>query len=413
MAVDDVADADAQQPGRIALALSGGGSRAMAFHLGCLRALKAAGILDKVEVISSVSGGSVIAALYCSHPGDFASFESRTRELLGKGFLVPSLVTAVTTTEGLRALATFSALLIDRSLAFLAWMAASSLGIGTDRWRWLKTSAIVRSASRTTILRRTFSRLFGHKLLSELRSDRPLLVVVACELRAKAAFYFTAKRLHCWRYGSASSDGVEVAEAISASAAYPLMLPAIDTQMVFEKSGQTRKHRISLTDGGVYDNLGLAPLWPDRDSSISMDVGRFDRIIACRAGYALEVSDPASFLFPRMAAAFESIFARSQNQAMKRLYDLVEAGKLTGFLLPYLGQNDGSLRCPPADLIPCEEVAGYPTNFSAMQSEWIDRLARRGEQLVEALLAENWANVRIEKSSEFPIEVGPAGLAAQ
>ena len=49
MAVDDVADADAQQPGRIALALSGGGSRAMAFHLGCLRALKAAGILDKLQ----------------------------------------------------------------------------------------------------------------------------------------------------------------------------------------------------------------------------------------------------------------------------------------------------------------------------------------------------------------------------
>jgi len=407
--VDEVAATDALRLGRVALALSGGGSRAIAFHLGCLRALKDAGILDKVEVISSVSGGSVVAALYCSHPGDFASFERRTRELLEKGFLVPALVTVVTTTEGIRALVIFSALLIDRFLAFLARLATFPFRAGTGRWRWLKASAIVRSASRTTILRRTFSRLFGQKLLSELRPDRPQLVVVACELRAKAAFYFTAKRLHCWRYGSASSDGVEVADAISASAAYPLMLPAIDRQMVFEKNGRTRLRRISLTDGGVYDNLGLAPLWPDRDFSISMDVGRFDRIIACRAGYALEVSDPASLILPRMAAAFESIFARSQNQAMKRLYDLTEVGKLKGFLLPYLGQNDGTLRCPPADLIPCEEVAGYPTNFSAMPPEWIDRLARRGVQLVEALLAENWANVQIEEPTGAPDEVGQPG----
>lgn len=383
----------------------------MAFHLGCLRALKEAGILDKVAVISSVSGGSVIAALYCSHPGDFASFEKRARDLLQKGFLVPALITAVTTTEGVRAVATFAALLVDRSLAFLARMATFPLRAGTGRWEWLKASAIVRRSSRTTILRRTFSRLFGHKLLSDLRTDRPQLVIVACELRAKAAFYFTAKRLHCWRYGSASAQGVELADAVSASAAYPLMLPALDTQMVFEKSGETRKHRISLTDGGVYDNLGLAPLWPDRDFSISMDVGRFDRIIACRAGYALEVADPASLILPRMAAAFESIFARSQNQAMRRLYDLTEAGKLKGFLLPYLGQNDDSLRCPPADLIPCGAAAGYPTNFSAMRPEWIDRLVCRGEQLVKALLAENWGNVRIEGPTGTPPEVWPADSA--
>lgn len=56
--------------GRIGLALSGGGSRAMAFHLGCLRALHNAGLIDRISTISAVSGGSVIASLYCSYPGD-------------------------------------------------------------------------------------------------------------------------------------------------------------------------------------------------------------------------------------------------------------------------------------------------------------------------------------------------------
>jgi NTE family protein len=41
----------------------------MAFHLGCLRALRSEGLLDEVSTISAVSGGSVVAALYCSYPG--------------------------------------------------------------------------------------------------------------------------------------------------------------------------------------------------------------------------------------------------------------------------------------------------------------------------------------------------------
>ena len=41
----------------IGLALSGGGSRAIAFHLGCLRALDDLGLRDSLQVISSVSGG--------------------------------------------------------------------------------------------------------------------------------------------------------------------------------------------------------------------------------------------------------------------------------------------------------------------------------------------------------------------
>ena len=48
---------------RVGLALSGGGARAMAFHLGCLRALEDLGILKQVEVVSGVSGGSVAGAL--------------------------------------------------------------------------------------------------------------------------------------------------------------------------------------------------------------------------------------------------------------------------------------------------------------------------------------------------------------
>jgi predicted acylesterase/phospholipase RssA len=52
---------------KIGLALSGGGFRAALFHVGVLARLAELGLLRRVEVISSVSGGSIIGALYYIH----------------------------------------------------------------------------------------------------------------------------------------------------------------------------------------------------------------------------------------------------------------------------------------------------------------------------------------------------------
>ena len=74
---------------------------------------------------------------------------------------------------------------------------------------------------------------------------------------------------------------------------------------------------------------------------------------------------------------------------MKRLFELKECKKIEGFLLPYLGQNDKRLKYPPDDLVSREEAYAYPTDFSAMPEEWIEKLSRRGEQLTKALIAEH------------------------
>src|SRR5262249_34071445 len=47
----------------IALALSGGGYRAMLFHAGALAKLNDAGLLPELRVVSSVSGGSITSAV--------------------------------------------------------------------------------------------------------------------------------------------------------------------------------------------------------------------------------------------------------------------------------------------------------------------------------------------------------------
>jgi NTE family protein len=51
----------------LGLALSGGGFRASFFHIGVLAKMAELGLLKRVEVISTVSGGSIIGALYYLH----------------------------------------------------------------------------------------------------------------------------------------------------------------------------------------------------------------------------------------------------------------------------------------------------------------------------------------------------------
>src|SRR5712691_5692812 len=55
-------DPERVEPG-IALCLSGGGYRAMLFHVGALWRLNEAGYLSRLDRVSSVSGGSVTAGV--------------------------------------------------------------------------------------------------------------------------------------------------------------------------------------------------------------------------------------------------------------------------------------------------------------------------------------------------------------
>jgi predicted acylesterase/phospholipase RssA len=54
-------------PPKLGLALSGGGHRAAFFHIGVLAKLAELGLLRPVQVISTVSGGSIVGALYYLH----------------------------------------------------------------------------------------------------------------------------------------------------------------------------------------------------------------------------------------------------------------------------------------------------------------------------------------------------------
>lgn len=388
--------------GVIGLALSGGGSRAIAFHLGCLRALHQLGLLQQVAVISTISGGSVIGAAYKAHHGSFEEFDRDIQHLLRSG-LIKAMAKEFLGLLGLKIL---SAWLITGAVAValtgirilvtvVSWLVPIRLGF-LNKLREIR-SPVLRSASRTSLLESALNVLiFRGVRLQELSASAPDLVVNATELRTGSAFRFARRESGSWRLGRLANNNVPLAHAVAASAAYPLFLPAFEEIHTFEKQGKHSKERINLTDGGVYDNLGLTNFWPGRSADVSLNVTKVDTIICCSAGYGLRQDPPSQFILARMASAFNVTFDRAQNASIARLYELKEAGKLANIILPYLGQRDQQLIDPPADLVPREKAHIYPTNFNAMPQEWIDRLSRRGEQLTLLLAAQNLQAVPLE-----------------
>ena len=246
----------------------------------------------------------------------------------------------------------------------------------------------LRYPSRTDI----FHRILQHDLFSGLNMTSPRrgnieLVIGACELRTGSAFRFCNSKSGDWRHGELVTWDVEVGFAAAASAAYPMFLPAFDRTWKFRKNGTEADHRVLLTDGGVYDNLGLQVLEPDRDATVSLHTFPCEYLIVCNAGHGQQAESglPLGF-FGRVAGSFEVVHRRVQEAAMRRLHEMKQAGLIKGFVLPYLGQQDGSLPWKPADLVPRAEVASYPTNFAAMSDQWIQKLAARGEQLTRLLV---------------------------
>ena len=226
----------------------------------------------------------------------------------------------------------------------------------------------------------------GLKMSSRRRPNLDV-VIGACELRKGSAFRFSNATSGDWRHGEMVDWDVEVGFAAAASAAYPIFLPAFDRKWKFLKRGKETEHRVLITDGGVYDNLGVQVLEPGRDSKVSLHTFPCEHLIVCNAGQGQEAGTAVPLgLFSRVARSFEVVHRRVQDSTMHRLHQMKQTGQIKGFAMPYLGQQDNSLPFNSADLVPREDVIEYPTNFAGMSDAWIEKLSKRGEQLTRGLV---------------------------
>lgn len=214
---------------RIGVALSGGGSRAAAFALGGLRALHDLDLLDDVVVVSGISGGSVAAAAYCYGRGSFDEFDSTMVRELSRGFQRDLLGRIVSPSY------------LGRRMGAGVRNSLAAVRVGRPHASLNRTDALA------DVFRR---RLFDRQLLREgpRRAD---VVLTATDLHTTNAVRFGSHVSACSRYGNII-EPIEIADAVAASAAFPLLLPPVARTFTFQaRDGESRQEPVMLSDGGI------------------------------------------------------------------------------------------------------------------------------------------------------------------
>ena len=347
-------------PPRVGLALSGGGFRATAFGLGCLRALADRDLLQRVRVVSGISGGSLLAAMWAYGPAEFAEFEATVAGLLRSGL------------QGELVRRTFTPRAMVCNVA--------SLGRSLT---WSRARAHSRTDSLVAALG---ARPFGQRLMGEVTHPGLATVLSATDMASGNAVRFGSQASSCSAYGEILTP-VRVNEAVAASAAFPVLLPALTREYEFrDQRGAVTPRTVVMTDGGVYDNLGLSPLLPGRSPLHTHHVYDLDYLIAVDAGRGRSARIAARYWPGRMKQTFDITYGKTQDASRARVHLAGESRQVKGFVHAYLGMVDSHLPVPLRDLVPREAVEQYPTNFAKMAAADLTAVSVRGEQLTRVLL---------------------------
>jgi NTE family protein len=370
--------------------LSGGGIRAAVFHLGVLHRLADEGLLESVSRLSTVSGGSLVAAALVSRAG--MRWPTSAEYKLA---IYPALRALFTTVDllslgavGIRGLVRFNAALLRRRAGVLAVLLRERWGVNGR--------------------------------LANL-PDAPLWWINTTCIETGKNWRFAKREMGDWQFGRHYEPPLLLAEAAAASAAVPYAIGASRvtlpeqgwyvtdpaTGMATKRCKPAARH-VHLWDGGAYDNLGLEPLYKPGEALVGCDF--------------LLVSDASGPLGPPVSPprAMRRLFRG--HLASPRLFDVVsdqiralrsrmlvrdlQRGTFEGVLVR-MGNSvrDIDLKSGQSrDHTEYDQFQGdreaalallHPTDLRAVSEALFDRIARHGHEVTDATLA-------ARASSRFP-----------
>jgi len=203
---------------RIGLAMSGGGFRAAAFHLGVMRKLASLGLLDKVDLLTCVSGGSIAGA--------FVAANWSKRDKLDR---------------------------LDTYLRTRSIAVSSVIGGVLDPFE-----------TRLDKLAATYDRDLYHGATLKDLAHGPRTYLNATNLATGNMFFFVAggglaEEMGEHELGVVPASTFKVSHAVAASSAFPPVFPPLKLEAdVYQHA--TKVEYVTLTDGGIYDNMGINPV---------------------------------------------------------------------------------------------------------------------------------------------------------
>jgi NTE family protein len=241
--------------------------------------------------------------------------------------------------------------------------------------------------------------------LAKIQADHgKRFIFCSSSLQTGVDFHFSGDGVGDWQIGQAEAPEVLVADAIAASSAFPIAFPPLvfrfDPSRFTRNSGrladvdlkQQLRRRVVLSDGGVYDNLGLEPVWKDHGMVLCSDGGK---------PFAI-APDPGVSAVPRLLRAQDVIGNQALALRKRWLVASFQTGVYSG---AYWGVGT--------------EIDGYPQHGAGYRDLVLTRLRKvrtdlnvfsDSEQLV--LMNHGWALADAAIRSYLPKDQLPASLPA-
>jgi NTE family protein len=344
------------RPG-MALCLSGGGSRAMLFHAGALLRLNELGLLPQLDLVSSVSGGSIAAGVLARHWSALTWEGNRAVDLEAR------------VVEPMREICRHR---IDVP-AFLIGFLVPGLTPATRFAQVLD------------------AHLYGGAKLSEL-TPTPEFVFNATNLATTVLWRFSQAYMRDYRVGEVSPHGERLSTAVAASSAFPpafapLWLTFAPGQVVPTEGAladDAFRRRVPLADGGAYDNLGLEAAWK-----------RYRTILVSDGGGETPAEPKPSTSLALQPFRVMKIIDRQVRSLRKRL--LIDSYLAQPPDAPnarrgaYWGIRTNIAEYPVADALDCPHeltlrLAAEPTRLTRMPDVRQERLINWGHAIADAAI---------------------------
>ena len=361
------------EPG-IALCLSGGGYRAMLFHVGALWRLNELGYLRRIARVSSVSGGSITAGTLALH-WDALGFDSGG---VAAGF-VEQLVEPIRT---------------------LAGKTVDEVSIATGLLTPGTVAEKVAGAYR--------KHLFGDATLQAL-PDEPRFVINATNLQTGALWRFSRPYMADWKIGMVNDPEVALADAVAASSAFPPVLSPMRLELdpaawALADRGELHEQpytsEVVLSDGGVYDNLGLETAWK-----------HYQTILVSDGGGKMQAEAEPKGDWARHALRINAVIDNQVRSLRKRqVMASFRAKTRSG---TYWGVRSDIAEYQVADALPCPRdktlaLANIKTRLKRLEAVDQERLINWGYAICDAALRK-WVDSTLGKPMQFPYPASGIG----
>lgn len=251
------------QEAGIGLALSGGGFRAVLFHIGVILRLNDSGLVTKLKRVSSVSGGSITAGVLAVHWASL-QFDGAGKILnLEQEFVQP-----------LRAFC----------------------GRTVDTWSVISGALNPFKTAGEEVIDEYRKHLGLSVKLKSLSDSGPRFVFNSTNFATGVSFRFSKPYCGDYRIGLIKDHDFDVALAVGCSSAFPPVLSPIEIDLDPERFERTEgadlydqidfRRKLQLADGGVYDNMGLETVWGRYDTVLVSDAGKPFDLHAGISGFA-------------------------------------------------------------------------------------------------------------------------------